>query len=71
MKFIQRGALRIDSTPGKGPLNNVAFKNPDGSIVVIVANDTAASQTLSISCAGTQFDHSLTPYSVATYRFRI
>ncbi|GMU91005.1 MAG: glucosylceramidase [Candidatus Hydrogenedentota bacterium] len=71
MKFIQRGAARIDSTPGEGPFNNVAFKNPDGSIVVIVANDTAAIQPLSISCGETRFGHSLTPYSVATYRFRI
>jgi O-glycosyl hydrolase len=35
---IQIGAKRIDSTDRLGNLSNVAFKNPDGSVVVVVAN---------------------------------
>ncbi|WP_411699613.1 discoidin domain-containing protein [Conyzicola sp.] len=35
---IQIGAKRIDSTDRMGNVSNVAFQNPDGSIVVVVAN---------------------------------
>ena len=35
---IQLGAKRIDSTDRMGNVSNVAFQNPDGSVVVIVAN---------------------------------
>lgn len=35
---IQLGAKRIDSTDRMGTISNVAFQNPDGTVVVIVAN---------------------------------
>lgn len=38
-KFVLPGALRIDSSEAEG-LENVAFKNTDGSIVLIVLNTT-------------------------------
>jgi O-glycosyl hydrolase len=38
MKFVQRGAVRIASTGGDKEFNHVAFRNPDGTIVLIVAN---------------------------------
>jgi O-glycosyl hydrolase len=37
-RHIQLGAKRIDSTDRMGNLSNVAFQNPDGSVVVVVAN---------------------------------
>jgi glucosylceramidase len=40
-KFIDPGAYRIESSSGAGVPNNVAFLNPDGSIVVIVQSDSA------------------------------
>jgi glucosylceramidase len=37
-KYIQRGAVRISSSTS-GPLDTVAFRNPDGSIVVVALNE--------------------------------
>jgi glucosylceramidase len=39
-KFIQPGAKRINCAPSRSPLQSTAFKNPDGSIAVIVMNST-------------------------------
>jgi glucosylceramidase len=39
-KFIKPGAKRISSAPSRTMLNSTAFKNPDGSIVVVVMNNT-------------------------------
>jgi glucosylceramidase len=39
-KFIRPGAKRIISSPSRSPLMTTAFKNIDGSIVVIVMNQT-------------------------------
>jgi len=47
MKYIKRGAVRIESTPSK-TLPNVAFKNPDGSIVLIMVNPTKKTQQFTI-----------------------
>lgn len=37
-RHIQLGAKRIDSTDRMGTVSNVAFQNPDGTVVVVVAN---------------------------------
>ena len=36
-RFIKRGATRIESTGGAG-IEHAAFRNPDGSQVVVLAN---------------------------------
>ncbi|MBA2286614.1 MAG: glucosylceramidase, partial [Ktedonobacteraceae bacterium] len=37
-KFLQPGATRIDSSAGSNSVSDVAFKNPDGSKVLVVYN---------------------------------
>jgi glucosylceramidase len=37
-KFVERGAVRVESS-AKWPLDSVAFKNPDGTIVAVVLNE--------------------------------
>ncbi|UCF16263.1 MAG: hypothetical protein JSW59_02155 [Phycisphaerales bacterium] len=66
MKFIERWAVRIGSTSSKS-LPNVAFKNPDGSIVLVVANPGRNAQELSISYKKLGFGAQLTPESIATF----
>ncbi len=39
-KFVRKGALRIDAQSNNANLITSAFKNPDGSIVVVVHNKT-------------------------------
>jgi glucosylceramidase len=46
-KFVQPGARRISSTAyGPGGPENVAFRNPDGSLVLIVYSDRASNFTV-------------------------
>jgi len=46
-KFVETGAYRIDSNSfGSGSIEDVAFKNPDGSIAVLVYN-AATTQVIS------------------------
>lgn len=37
-RFIQRGAVRIDSQSASKDLSHSAFRNPDGSLIVIITN---------------------------------
>jgi glucosylceramidase len=48
-RFIDVGALRIDSSLNNSFLKQVAFKNPDGRLVVIVQNESEEDTHLSIS----------------------
>jgi glucosylceramidase len=46
-KFVTNGALRIDSDDNPKVLN-VAFQNPNGSLVLIAFNDTTETQRCKI-----------------------
>jgi glucosylceramidase len=48
-KYVKVGAKRIDSTLAINELNHVAFKNPDGSIVIVLQNPTEKDQSFNIS----------------------
>ena len=68
-KFIQRGALRIDLQGTSRKQNAVAFKNPDGTIVVVIANDNREDWNFAIEHDGKRFSDSLPPHALATYRW--
>ncbi|RYF93475.1 MAG: glucosylceramidase [Chitinophagaceae bacterium] len=65
-KFVPAGSVRIDSSV-PGSLENVAFKTPDGKKVLIVENDSNASQLFNIKHNGKWVVASLDAGSVATY----
>ena len=65
MKYISRGAERIDSTFSKN-MPNVAFRNPDGSIVLVVANPDRKTQKLSIGWKNLGLEAELAAESIAT-----
>ncbi len=68
MKFIRPGAVRIESDPGsEETTTNVAFKNPDGSLVLVVINQNEWTQDLRFLVDGSQLAVSLPPSTVATY----
>ena len=49
-RFAVPGAQRIDSNSfGSGGIEDVAFQNPDGSIVLLVLNPTLMSQSFSVA----------------------
>ena len=66
-KFIVPGAYRIDSnTFGHGSIEDVAFQNPDGSIVLLVLN-SGSSHAFTVNWRGHNFSYSLPPGAVATF----
>jgi hypothetical protein len=54
-RFIRPGAVRVDSTVA-GNAWNVAFRNPDGSIVLVVVNDDwgTTTQHFNFAAAGSR-----------------
>jgi glucosylceramidase len=68
-KFVKPGAVRVDSnTFGSGNLEDVAFRNPDGSNALIVLNaDTSVAHTFNVEENGQSFTYSLPAKAVATF----
>jgi glucosylceramidase len=50
-KFVRPGSVRIQSNEPEG-LPNVAFKNPDGQVVLVILNDTNSGIDFDISVDG-------------------
>ena len=69
MKFVDRKAVRIFSSEGTRNLSNVAFENPDASIVVIVANSNDSPQKIKIVWNGNCIESNLPQKSVSTYKW--
>ncbi|MEV8508442.1 ricin-type beta-trefoil lectin domain protein [Actinoplanes sp. NPDC051475] len=66
-KFVKPGAVRIDSTGyGQGGIENVAFRNPDGSIALVAIN-TGGTQNFQVSYGGASFGYQLPAGAMATF----
>jgi glucosylceramidase len=71
-KFVQPGAYRIYSTTnGSGSLEDVAFTNPDGSMVLFVLNAASARSTFAVTWNGSSFTDTLPAGAVATYEWSV
>ncbi|MCD2518380.1 glycosyl hydrolase [Massilia sp. G4R7] len=66
-RFVLPGAQRIGSSEAAGELSNVAFRNRDGSLALVVANGAQAAQTFSVRLGGQSFRYTLPAQSVATF----
>jgi glucosylceramidase len=71
-KFVKAGAVRIASTSfgntaWNGEVTDVAFRNPDGSTVLVAHNENDAPRTFTVSMGGRSFDYTLPGGSVATF----
>jgi glucosylceramidase len=67
-KFVRPGAVRIYSDQ-QNTLQNVAFKNTDGTKVLIVLNTGTGTQTFNIKFNSKTVSSSLNAGAVATYRW--
>lgn len=67
-KFVPQNSVRIASSQG-GTLNNVAFKTPEGKLVLIVENDGANIEAFNIKINGKWANTILDAGAVATYVF--
>jgi len=69
-KFVQRGAYYVNSNSfGSGAIEDAAFKNPDGSDVVVVLNSSGSTQSFKVVLNGQSFTSSLPASGVATYKW--
>ena len=68
-RFVRPGARRIESTNAPG-LENVAFRNRDGSTVLIVVNTTTVEQRFGVRSHGRALEYALPAAAVATLRWR-
>jgi glucosylceramidase len=69
-KFIRRGAVRIDSMPSSDSLPNVAFRNPDGTVALVVVNPTRRAKSFTVGWNKSHFASQLDAGSLATYLWR-
>ena len=67
-KFVQAGAKRVSSGYGStGTVTNVAFVNPDNSLVTVAVNQTAANQAVTLRAGARQFSTTIPAKTTATF----
>ncbi|WP_031508602.1 RICIN domain-containing protein [Streptomyces megasporus] len=67
-RFVEPGAVRVGSTSqGPGGVQNVVFRNPDGSRAAYVVNTASSAQRFSITENGRSLSHELPAGAVATF----
>ena len=67
-KFVNPNAVRISSNIS-GTIQNAAFKNPDGSKVLIAGNNGGSSSTFKIKWGTQSFTYTLPAGAVATFKW--
>ena len=69
MKFIRPGAVRIHSDPSSESLPNVAVRNADGTVVLVVANLKKRPARFAVAWGDGAVDAELDGESIATFRW--
>jgi glucosylceramidase len=67
-RFVRPGAVRISSNIA-GSIQNVAFKNSDGSKVVIALNNGSSAVSFKLKWGAESFTYSLAAGAVATFKW--
>ncbi|MBO9204783.1 MULTISPECIES: glycoside hydrolase family 30 beta sandwich domain-containing protein [Niastella] len=68
-QFVKPGAVRISSNTFSGGIQNVAFKNPDGSKVLLALNTSGSSQTFKVKWGVESFTYTLAAGAVASFKW--
>lgn len=68
-KFVDPNAYRINTNNFYNDIENVAFVNPDNTIVVIVSSRTSIQRTIRIKWRSQSFDAVIPPMSATTFKF--
>ncbi|MGZ3272039.1 MAG: glycoside hydrolase family 30 protein, partial [Croceibacterium sp.] len=66
-RFVLPGARRIASTSGRGGIDTVAFRNPDGAIALLAANPAPQPRAIAVRIGARGFGYTLPANSVATF----
>lgn len=65
-RYIRPGARRIKSDAGSTGLETVAFKNPDGEIVIVVMNSSEDSRAFTLRIGGREYAASIPARAIQT-----
>lgn len=68
-KFIQAGAQRIISSSNRDNLQTTAFKNPDGTVAVVVLNTSDKELIYKLWINGNAAETTSLPHSISTLKF--
>ncbi|AIQ54107.1 glycoside hydrolase family 30 protein [Paenibacillus sp. FSL R7-0331] len=68
-RFVDPGAVRIDS-PQAGGIENVAYRNPGGSLVLIALNPADEGRTFSVQWGESAFTFTLKARSAVTFKWQ-
>ncbi|MGC5224447.1 RICIN domain-containing protein [Micromonospora sp. DT81.3] len=68
-RFVPSGSVRIGSSQTSTEVSNVAFRNPDGRIVVVVANGASSPRTVALRSQDGTVTDTLPAMTVGTYRW--
>jgi len=67
-KFVKPGAVRISSSSTSGTIQTVGFRNPDGSIALVVYNSGSAN-TLKVVSGSSAFNYTVPASSAVTFNW--
>ncbi|RKR09181.1 glucosylceramidase [Flavobacterium sp. 90] len=67
-KFVKPGALRVASSSTSGSITSSAFKNPDGSIALVIYNSGSAN-TIKVVSGSSAFDYAVPASSAVTFNW--
>ena len=62
--YIRKGAARLLT---RGDLNELAFRNADGTVAVLFANDSAQAKTVAIRIGDRKYTCNLVPFSISAF----
>lgn len=68
-KFVDPGAYRIDSNTFQDIMENVAYRNPDGSIALILSNRLGSSKNVKIQWNSQSFVYHIPADSAITFKW--
>jgi len=67
-KFVKPGAVRISSSSSSGTIQTVGFRNPDGSIALVVYNSGSAN-TIKVVSGSSAFNYTVPASSAVTFNW--
>lgn len=68
-KFVYPNASRIESNQYEGDIESVAFKNPDGSIILILSNRYNMAKNIKVKWGKYSFNYNIPRESMITFKW--
>jgi glucosylceramidase len=68
-KFVYPDAYRIESDQYDGDIESVAFKNPDGSIVLVLSSRFSSAKDVKVKWGTQSFDYTVPGESMVTFKW--